>query len=115
MPIRPIVAMIAVMARATGRRAATSAPNAMRRMPSATGTAEYSARWKSLPKASSNVLPMLAPPISSIRSEPWVRWTFSTALSTGSTRSLAVPGSPRMSNRTSALRPSLEMVFARGS
>lgn len=40
MPIRPIVAMIAVIARATGSSAATSAPKAMSRMPSATGTAE---------------------------------------------------------------------------
>ena len=68
-PIRPIVAMIAVIASSTGSSAATSAPKAMSRMPRATGTAEYSAFWKSSPNASSNVFIMLAPPISSIRSD----------------------------------------------
>ncbi len=53
---------------------------------------------------------MLAPPISSIRSDPCSFCTASTAFSTGSTRSPAVSASPRMSNCTSALRPSLEMV-----
>ncbi len=111
MPIRPIVAMIAVTASATGSSAATSAPKAMSRMPKATGTAEYSAFLKSSPNASSNVFIMLAPPISSIRSDPWSFWTPSTAFSTGSTRSPAVSASPRMSNCTSALRPSFEIVF----
>lgn len=110
MLIRPIVAMIAVTASATGSSAATSAPNAISRMPRATGTAEYSACWKSSPKASSNVFIMLAPPISSIRSEEWSFWTPSTASRTGSTRSPAVSESPRMSNCTSALRPSSEIV-----
>lgn len=110
--IRPIVAMIAVSASATGSRAATRAPNATRRMPRATGTAEYSAFLKSSPKASLNVLPMLAAPISSIRSPLCSLCTFFTASSTGSMRSGAVSASPRTSNWTSALRPSLESVFA---
>ena len=110
MPIRPIVAMIAVTASATGSSAATSAPNAISRMPRATGTADSSAFLKSSPKASSNVLFMLAPPISSIRSSEWFFWTSATAFSTGSTRSPAVSASPRMSNWTSALRPSFERV-----
>ena len=54
---------------------------------------------------------MLAPPISSIRSPAWSFCTPSTAFSTGSTRSPAVSESPRMSNCTSALRPSFEIVF----
>ncbi len=103
--------MIAVIDSATGSSAATSAPNAISRMPSATGTAENSACWKSLPKASSNVFCMLAPPISSTRSDEWSFWTSFTASRTGSTRSPAVSASPRMSNWTSALRPSLEIVF----
>ncbi len=102
--------MIAVIASSTGSRAATTAPKAMSRMPRATGTAEYSAFWKSSPNASSNVFIMLAPPISSIRSDSWSFWTSSTAFSTGSTRSPAVSDSPRMSNCTSALRPSSEIV-----
>lgn len=111
MPIRPIVAMIAVSASATGSSAATRAPKAISRMPRATGTAEYSAFLKSSPNASEKVFCMLAPPISSIRSPAWSFWTPLTAFSTGSTRSLAVSASPRMSNCTSALRPSLEIVF----
>lgn len=109
-PISPMVAMMALTARSTGSRAATRAPNAMSRMPRATGTAESSAFSKSSPNASENVLFMLAPPISSIRSDPCSFCTSSTAFSTGSTRSPAVSASPRMSNCTSALRPSFEIV-----
>lgn len=54
---------------------------------------------------------MLALPISSITRPSCSPWTLSTAFSTGSTRALAVSGSPRISNCTSALRPSAEMVF----
>lgn len=103
MPIRPVVAMIAVTASSTGSRAATRAPNAMSRMPRATGTAEYSAFLKSSPNASSNVFIILAPPISSIRSASCSFCTPSTAFRTGSIRSPAVSDSPRTSNCTSAL------------
>lgn len=106
----PVVARNAVIASATGSSAATSAPKAISRMPSATGTAEYSARLKSLPKASSKIFWELASPNSSTRRSLCCSCTPRTAARTGSTRSDAVSGSPSMSNLTRADLPSAEIV-----
>jgi hypothetical protein len=67
----PSAAMTALTASSTGMPAASSAPKATSRIASVTGTADSSARWKSLPSVSSSARLTLAWPACSMRSPGW--------------------------------------------
>ena len=72
---RPIVASTPEKASSTGSPAATSAPNAISRMISVTGSDEYSARWKSLFSVSFSSWVALAKPNSATVKPSWRSWT----------------------------------------
>ena len=82
---RPIVASTPEKASSTGSPAATSAPNAISRISSVTGTVEYSARWKSFVSVLFSSWVELANPNSATVNPGWRSWTCATASSTGCT------------------------------
>ncbi len=98
---RPFAARNDVSASPTGRTAASSAPKATRRIPTARGTAVHSARVKSLRIVSLNHLLADPSPNSSIRSSGWAARVSATVSRIGWTRSAAVIGSPDIASRIS--------------
>jgi hypothetical protein len=108
--IRPNAAVNAVIASSTGSTAASSAPNATSRMPSASGAAVHSARRKSRPTSSSKARCAVASPNSSRLTSGCASPVLATAASTGCTRLPAVRALPTMSNRTSTSCRSAETI-----
>ena len=85
----PDAARIAVSDNASGRRAATTAPNANSSTSNVIGNDSISARLKSLPMVSSQAFAMLASPASAIVMSGYLASAAATASRIGWTRFLA--------------------------